>query len=182
MNNRPFRLRELLRREIDSVKNEDQLGRWYGRLQRVVHGANLCRSAIVEMCEIPRREVQNRFARRVRHNQVDAEEAIPHDGIGGAQERNWFLCNRRISQRRGLAACPATPKNYHACDKSCALPVESIHHDSTCPVRLAASITHAPSTTVRVSPRIDAQTKSPIATLPRILTVSDHCRFPRGQF
>ena len=136
MNNRAFRLRELLGREIDGVEDEDQLWRWYGRLQRVVHGANLCRPSVVKKSEIPRREVQNRLSCPVRYNQVDAEDAIPHDGIRRAQEGRGLLRNGLISQRQGLPACPATPKNYHACDKSCALPVESIHHDSTCPVRL----------------------------------------------
>jgi hypothetical protein len=96
MNNRAFGLRELLGREIDGVEDEDQLGRWYERLSRFAHGANLCRLAVVEKNEIPRREVRNRVPCRVRYNQVDAEEAVPHDGIGGAQGRQWLLRNGRI--------------------------------------------------------------------------------------
>jgi hypothetical protein len=69
------------------------------------------------------------------------------------------LRNGLISQRRSLPPCHATPKNYHACEKSRALRVGSIHHDSTCPGALTASITGAPSARVRASPRSDAQTK-----------------------
>jgi hypothetical protein len=160
MNNCALGLRELRGREIDGLEDEDQLGRWYGRLPRFVHGANLCRLAVVKKSEIPRLEVRNRVPCRVRYNQVDAEEAIPHDGIGGAQGRQWLLRNGWISQRRGLSACPASPKNYHACEKSRALRVESIQHDFTCPGRLAASISGAPSARVAASPRSDAQTEA----------------------
>jgi hypothetical protein len=80
--------------------------------------------AVVEESEIPGREVRNRVPSRVRYNQVDAEEAFPHDRIGRAQGRQWLLRNGLISQRRSLPACPASRENDHAGDKSCALRVE----------------------------------------------------------
>ena len=88
------------------------------------------------------------------------------------------------SARRGLPACHATPKNYHACEKSYALRVESIHHDSTCPGRLAASITAAPSARVAASPRSNAQTKPCMRAVNadgfRPLPVSSQADFSKG--
>jgi len=124
MNNRAFGPRELPGREIDSVEDEDQFGRWFGRRrQRVVQGANLCRLAVVEKGEIPGCEVRNRVPCRVRYNQVDAEEAFPHDGIVGAEGGQWLLRNGRISQRCGLPARSAGTKNKEACEKGRALRV-----------------------------------------------------------
>ena len=133
MNNCAFGLRELRGRETDRVEDEDQFRRWFGRRQRFVQGANLCRLAVVEKSEIPGRQVRNRVPCRICHDDVDAEEAVSHDGIGGAQGRQLLLRKRLIPQRRGLPACPASPENDQACNKSYALRIESIHHDSTCP-------------------------------------------------
>ena len=103
-------------------------GGWFGR-QGVVEGANLCRLAIIEKGEIPGREVRNQVTCRIGHDDVNGEEALVHDGIGGAQGRERLLRSERISQRMGLRACPASSENDQACDKSCALRVESTHHD-----------------------------------------------------
>ena len=130
MSNRAFGLGELLGREIDGVDDEDQLGRRSGRRQRVVPGANLCRMAIVEKSEIRGREVRHWVPCRIRYNQIDGEEAIPNDGITGAQVRQWLLRNRRILQRRGLPARSAGAKNKEAREKGRARQDGSIHHDS----------------------------------------------------
>jgi hypothetical protein len=159
MGNRAFGLRELLGRQIDGVENEDQLGRRFGRRQRVVQGADLCRLAVVEKDEVRGREVRNRVPCRICHGDVNGEEALVHDGIGGGQGRERLSCFGRISQRRGLSACPPGTNNKEACEKSPARRDSSIHHDSPCPGRLAASMTGTASGMVAASPRSDAQTK-----------------------
>ncbi len=94
-------------------------------------GANLCQLAVVEKGEIPGREVRDRVPCRIHYNQINTEEAIPHDRMGCAQGRQGLLRNGLISQRRDLPDCPASPQNEHPCDKSRALRVELIHHGST---------------------------------------------------
>jgi hypothetical protein len=132
MNSLAFGLPELLGREIDGVEDEDQFGRWFGRRQRVVQGANPCRLAVIEKSEIPGREVRSRVPCRICHDDVNGEEAFALSGTRAAKGRQWLLRNSRISQRRSLTDCPASPNNHHACEKNCAPRVEPIHHDSTC--------------------------------------------------
>ena len=114
MSDRAFGLRELLGREVDGIEDEDQLGRWFRRRQRLTEGANLCRLAVVEKSEIPGHEVRKGIPGRIGHDTIDGEEAFVHDGIGDAEGRERLLCNGRIRRRRGLPAGRTGKKNEKA--------------------------------------------------------------------
>jgi len=129
-------LRELLRREVDRVDDEDQLGRRLGWSQRVVHRADLCPLAIVEKGEIPGLDVRNRIPCRIGHNHGNAEESVPNHGIGAAEGREWLLPHGRIVRRRVLPVRSPGTNNQQTCKKGSAQHDRSIPHDSRHPEAL----------------------------------------------
>ena len=171
MNNRAFGLRELLGREIDGVEDEDQL-RASGSIAareswkvRIFAGWPLSRRVKSEGAgpkpgSLPIRTTTSMLKRPSRTT-----------GLVALRDANGFCATDRSRKGGVWPHCPASSENYHACEKTRALRVGSIHHDSTC-------ITGAP---LARGCEFEKQCKDKArhAGLPLILTFSAHYRFPR---